>query len=124
MEASRSQTIDGSSFLMGVLTGGAIATGVALFLSPRLSDVRERLISFVTSFRDATSSHVQTVENRVADVLDHAADVADDLAARTQTVRNDVAKAVEHSAHALSQEARKVERFAKASQTDQHEKQA
>ena len=124
MGTPRNQAIDGSSFLMGALTGGAIATGVALFFSPKLTGVRERLTSFIVNARDVASSRLQTVEDGVADVLDRAADVADDIARRTETVRNEVAQAVEHGAHALSQEARKVERFAKASHAIHHEKHA
>ena len=124
MGAPRNQSIHASSFLMGAVTGGAIATGLALFFSPRLTEARERLASYIAAFRDTASERLQSVENQVADVLDRAADVADDLATRTEAVRDDVAKVVEEAAHTLSQEVRKVERFAKASQTSHHEKHA
>ena len=117
---ARNQSNGGGTFLMGVVTGGAIATGVALLYSSRLEEARERLFSFAAGLRDVASSKVQTVENRVADVLDQAADVADGLAATTQTVRDEVAGAVERGAHVVSQEARKVERFAKASHSEHH----
>jgi len=95
---------NGSGFLMGVVTGGAIAAGVALLYSSKLADMREQLFAFAAELGKGASSKVQAVENRVADVLDQAADVADG-----------VAETVERGAHVVAQEARKVERFAKAS---------
>lgn len=117
---SRNQSVNGGSFLMGVVTGGAVATGLALYFFPQLTEARERLISSAAGLRDAASDGIQTVEDRVADVLDRAADVADDVTERAQAVREEVAGAVEYSARAVSRGAREVERFTKPSETDQH----
>lgn len=118
----RNPSIDGSSFLMGAVTGGALATGVALYFSPRLAGVRARLARSANEWRRAAASEVHAVENRVADTLDRAADVVDDVTARVEAARDDVATAVQRGAHAVSVGAREVERFARAAKTDQHER--
>lgn len=111
----QSSSMNGGTLLMGVAIGGAIATGIALYFSPRL---RQRLASSAEDLRNAASAGVQTVENKLSDVLERAADAADDVTLRAQSVRDDVAGAVQRSAHVVVQGAREVEHFAKALKTD------
>jgi gas vesicle protein len=113
-------------FLMGLMTGGAIGAGVALYLVPRLaSELRERVTGSTTGLRNAASEGLQDVAARVADVVDRVADVADDVTRRGQAVRDDVADAVARGAHDVGRGAREVvrgarevEQFARASKTD------
>jgi len=107
------------TFLMGLITGGAIGVGLALYLSPRLAlELRHRATDAATDLQDVASGHLQAVANRVADVVDRVADAAEDVTKRGQAVRDDVADAVSHGAHSVAHGAREVERFAKASKTD------
>ena len=109
----------GGTFLMGLVTGGAIGVGLALYFSPRLAlELRQRATDAATDLQNAASGHVQTVANRVADVVDRVADAAEDVTKRGQAVRDDVADAVGRGAHGVVRGAREVERFAKASKTD------
>ena len=106
-------TIQGGSFVMGVVTGGAIATGLARYFAPRLvSEVRQRVIDSATDLQ-------HTVANGLADVVDRAADAADNVARHGHAVHDEVADAVGRGAHAVSRAAHDVERFAKASKTEQ-----
>ena len=106
-------------FLMGLMTGGAIGAGLALYLAPRLaSELRERVTDSTTGLRNAASERVQGVATRVADVVERVADVADDVTRRGQAARDDVADAVARGAHEVGRGAREVEQFAKASKTD------
>jgi gas vesicle protein len=108
-------------FLTGVVTGSAIAAGLALYFRPRL---REQMTESLGDLRDTAAARAQTLANDVADVVDRVADAADEVTARAQEVRNDVASVVARGAHAVVQSAREVERFAKASKTDHVEKHA
>ena len=122
MRKSDHQLIHGSSFMLGVAAGGAIVSGLALCFAPKLaSQVRGGIAKGATKFRDAAGAAFQTVANQAADVVDVVADAADGIASRGQAIRDGVADAVEQGAHSVSQSAREVERFARASKTDQHE---
>ena len=106
-------------FLMGLMTGGAIGAGLALYLAPRLaSELRERVTDSTTGLRNAASERFQGVATRVADVVDRVADAADDVTRRGQAARDDVADAVARGAHEVGRGAREVEQFAKAAKTD------
>jgi gas vesicle protein len=120
-------TNGGTSFLMGLVAGGAIGAGLALyFFAPRLaSELRQRVADSTTGLRNAASEGVQAVATRVADVVDRVADTADDVTRRGQAVRDDVADVVASGAHevgrgarAVVRGAREVEQFAMASRTD------
>ena len=116
----------GGRFLMGLITGGAIGAGVALYCAPRLaSELRQRVTDSTTGLRNAASERVQGVATRVADVVERVADVADDVTRRGQAARDDVADAVARGAHEVGggarevvRGAREVEQFAMASKTD------
>lgn len=110
----------GGSFLVGLITGGAIGAGLALYCAPRLaSDLRQRVTDSATDLRNAASEGVQAVATRVADVVDRVTDAANDVTTRGQAVRDDVADAVGRGAHEVGRGAREVEQFATASKTDQ-----
>jgi len=112
-------TNHGGSFLMGLITGGAIGAGVALYFAPRLaSELRQCVTDSTTDLRNAASEGLQDVATRVADVVDRVANVADDVTRRGQAVRDDVADAVARGAHDVGHGAREVEQFARASKTD------
>jgi gas vesicle protein len=109
----------GGSFLMGLITGGAIGAGLAIYFSPRLaSELRRRVTDATTELRDAASDGLQSAAARAAGVVDRVADVADDMTRRGQEVRDDVADAVARGAHQVGHGAREVEQFAKASKTE------
>lgn len=110
-------TNHGLTFLMGIVTGSAIAAGLALYFRPRL---RKQVTASLNDLRDTAAARGQTLANGVADVVDRVADVADEVTTRAQEVRNEVASAVERGAHAVSHSAREVERFAKASKTNEN----
>lgn len=119
-------TNHGGSFLMGLITGGAIGAGVALYFAPRLaSELRQRVTDSTTDLRNAASEGLHDVATRVADVVDRVADVADDVTRRGLAARDDVANAVARGAHDVGRGAREVvrgarevEQFARASKTD------
>ena len=116
----------GGSFLMGLITGGAIGAGLAIWFAPRLArELRQRVTDSAGDLRNAASERLQAVATRVADVVDRVAAVADDVTKRGQAVRDDVADVVGRSAHEVSRgarevarSAREVEQFAMASKTD------
>ena len=82
----------GGSFLMGLMTGSAIGAGLAIHFSPRLAlELRQRVTDSTTGLRYAASERFQSAATRVADVVEHVADVADDMTRRGQAARDDVA---------------------------------
>ena len=119
-------TNNGGRFLMGLIAGGAIGAGLAIYCSPRLaSELGQRVIDLTTTFRNRASARLQDAASRMADVADRAADAADDVTSRGQALRDDVADAVGRGAHQVGRgarevvrTAREVEQFAKASKTD------
>ena len=119
-------TNHGGRFLMGLIAGGAIGVGLAIYFSPRLaSELRQRLTDSTNDLRNAASARFQDAATRAADVVDRVADVADDVTSKGQAVRDDVADAVGRGAHQVGRgarevvrTAREVEQFAKASKTD------
>jgi gas vesicle protein len=114
------------SLLIGLITGGAIGAGVALYFAPRLAaGLRQRVTDSTTDLRNAASEGLHDVATRVAGVVDRVADVADDVTRRGQAARDDVADAVARGAHDVGRGAREVvrgalevEQFAKASKTN------
>jgi len=127
-EIQDNRTNHGRSFLMGLITGGAIGAGLAIYCAPRLaSELRQRVADSATGLRNAASDGMQAVANRVADVVDRVAGVADDVTRRGQAARDDVADVVAHGAQQVGRgarevvrSAREVEQFAMASKTDHH----
>jgi gas vesicle protein len=119
-------TNHGSSFLLGLITGGAIGAGLVLCCVPRLaSALRRRMTDSTTDLRNLASGGLHDVKARVADVLDRVADTAEDVTSRGQAIRDDVADAVGRGAHEVGRGARgvvrgarEVEQFAMASKTD------
>jgi len=119
-------TNHGGSFLVGLIAGGAIGAGLAIYFSPRLaSEIRQRLTDSTNDLRNAASARVKDVATRAADVVDRVADVADDVASKGQAVHDGVADAVGRVAHQVGRGAREVvrtardvEEFAKASKAD------
>ena len=102
----------GGSFLLGLITGSAVAAGLAIYFSPRLAlELRQRATDAATGLRNAASDRFQSGATRAADVVERVADVADDLTRRGQAARDDVADGVARGA-------REVEQFAKASKTE------
>jgi gas vesicle protein len=116
----------GGTFLMGLIAGGALGAGLALYFSPRLaSELGQRVTDSAANLRKTASARLQDVASRVADAVDRAADVADDVTSRGQAVRDDVADAVGRGAHQVGRgarevvrTAREVEQFAAAAKTD------
>ena len=114
----------GGAFLMGLVAGGAIGAGLALYcFAPRLiSDLRQRLAESTTDLRSAASDGVRAVTTRTADVVETVADVADQVTRKGQEIRDDMADVVARSANevgrgarAVVRGARDVEQFATAS---------
>jgi gas vesicle protein len=114
----------GGAFLMGLVAGGAIGAGLALYyFAPRLiSDLRQRLAESTTDLRGVASDGVRVVTTRAADVVETVADVADQVTRKGQEIRDDMADVVERGANevgrgarAVVRGAREVEQFAKAS---------
>jgi gas vesicle protein len=109
----------GGSFLLGLITGSAVAAGLAIYFAPRLTlELRERVTDATTDLRNAASDHLQSAASRAADVVERVADVADDITRRGQAARDDVADAVARGAHQVGRGAREVEQFAKTSKTE------
>ena len=116
----------GGRFLLGLMTGSAIAAGLAIYFSPRLaSELRQRVTDSTTGLRNAASERFQSAATRVSDVVERAADVADDMTRRGQAARDGVADAVARGAHEVGRGAREVvrgarevEQFAKDSKTE------
>ena len=101
---TRFQENTSHDFLMGLVAGGAIGAGLAIFFAPRLaSELRQRATDSATSLGNAASRRYQDASARVADVVDT-------VTTRGQAVRDDVADAVVRGA-------REVEHFAKASKS-------
>ena len=103
----------GGSFLMGLLTGGAIGAGLAFYFADRIAlELQQRGVTdSATALRNAAADRVQAVANRVADA-------ADDVTRRGQAVRDDVADVVALGAHEVGRTAREVEQFAMAAKTN------
>jgi gas vesicle protein len=100
----RAENGGNNSFLIGLITGGAIGAGLAMALAPRLaSELRQRLTDSATDLSHAASQGYQEVSTRVAGVVD-------EVTARGQAVRDEVADAVGRGA-------RQVEQVAMASKT-------
>ena len=103
-------TNHGDRFLLGLVAGSAIGTGLALyFLVPRL----------------ARELRVQTAAAGVVGVVDRVVDAVDDATRKGQAIRDDVADAVARGAYQvgrgareIARGARQVEHFATASKTD------
>lgn len=118
-------TNHGGSFLMGLITGGAIGAGLALCFAPRLAlELRQRVTDSTTDLRNAASERLQDVATRVAGVVDGVAEAAEDVTRRGQAVRDDVADAVGRGAREVgcgarevARSAREVEQVAMASKT-------
>ena len=116
----------GGSFLIGLMTGSAIGAGLAIYFSPRPAlELRHRVTDSTTGLRNAASERFQSAATRVADVVERAADVADDMTRRGQAARDGVADAVARGAHEVGRGAREVvrgarevEQFAKDSKTE------
>ena len=112
-------TNHGGSFLMGLIAGGAIGAGLAIYFAPRLaSELRHRVTDSATSLRNAAFECVDAVANRVADV-------ADEVTRRGQAARDDLADVVARGAYEVGRgardvvrSAREVEQFAMESKTD------
>jgi gas vesicle protein len=120
-------TNGGGAFLTGLVAGGAIGAGLALyvFAPGLLSDLRQGIAETMTNLRGAASEGVGAVATRAADVVETVADVADGVTRKGQAVRDDVADVVARGAHevgrgarAVVRGAREVEQFATASKTD------
>jgi len=92
-----------NGFLIGLITGGAIGTALAILFAPRANELRQRAAAAATDLTDAAAHGYQQVSERIAGV-------ADGLTAKGQAVRDDVADAVGRGA-------REVEHFAMASKT-------
>jgi gas vesicle protein len=108
-----------SSFLLGLVTGGAIGAALAIYCSPRLAaELRQRMTDSTTGVRNAVSECFDTAATRVADVVERVADGTDDMTRRAQAVRDDVADVVARGAHEVARGAREVERAARASNTE------
>ncbi len=99
-------------FLTGVVVGSGAAAGLLLYLRPEL---HKQAMKALKGFGDVAAGKAKSVANDLANVVERVADAADGVTAKAQEVRDDVASAVAHGAHAVSQSAREVERFAKAS---------
>jgi len=100
---TRTQNGGSSGFLIGLITGGAIGTALAILFAPRASELRHRAAAAADDLTSAAARGYQQVAARIGGV-------ADDLTAKGQAVRDDVADAVGRGA-------REVEHFAMASKT-------
>ncbi|MEP7306354.1 MAG: YtxH domain-containing protein [Acidobacteriota bacterium] len=116
----------GGGFLMGLITGGAIGAGLAIYCAPRLAlGLRQCVTNSANDLRNAASEGVQAVKTRVGEVADRVADAANDVTRKGQAIRDDVADVVGRGAHEVGRGAREVargahevEQFAMASKTD------
>ena len=91
-------------FVIGLLTGTAVAAGVLLWLSPRTrAELGGRLSDSVAALGTHASDAYRNVDTHVSDAFG-------DLARKGQQVRDDVADAVARGAH-------EVERLAVVAKT-------
>jgi gas vesicle protein len=113
-------TSGAGSFVMGLVAGGTIGAGLAIyFCVPRLaSELRQRVTDSTAGLRSAASEGLKAVATRVADT-------ADDVTRSGQAVRDGAADVVARGAHQVDRgaremvrAAREVEQFATASKTD------
>ena len=101
---TRAENGGNNSFLIGLITGGAIGAGLAIAFAPRLaSELRQRVRASANDLGDAASQGYQEVSTRIAGVVDG-------VTSRGQAVRDDIADAVGRGA-------REVEQFAMDSKT-------
>jgi gas vesicle protein len=101
---TRPENAGNYTFLIGLITGGAIGAGLAIAFAPRLaSELRQRVTASAADLRHAAADGYQEVTTRITGVVD-------EVTARGQAVRDDVADAVGRGA-------REVEQFAMASKT-------
>jgi gas vesicle protein len=99
----RTENGGSNGFLIGLITGGAIGTALAILFAPRANELRQCAAVAAADLTDAAAHGYQQVTERIAGV-------ADGLTAKGQAVRDDVADAVGRGA-------REVEHFAMASKT-------
>ena len=91
-------------FVMGLLTGAAVAAGVMLWLAPRTrAELRERISNSAEALGTQASDAYRRVDTHVNDAFG-------ELARKGQKVRDDVADAVARGAH-------EVERLAVVART-------
>ena len=100
---TRTENGGSNGFLIGLITGGAIGTALAILFAPRANELRRHAAAAAADLTNAAAHGYQQVTERIAGV-------ADGLTAKGQAVRDDVADAVGRGA-------REVEHFAMASKT-------
>ena len=91
-------------FLFGLMTGTVVGAGLAIWLVPRASELRNRLTESLDDVRNRASDRFQQASARVGETVD-------EITRKGQGVRDDVAEAVARGA-------REVERYATVVQTE------
>jgi gas vesicle protein len=98
-------------FLTGLVMGGVVGAGLAIFLAPRLtSEIRARAIDSAKSLGNAASEQYRRTKLRVTDAVD-------DLTRKGQEARDGVCDAVAHGAQEVERYATDVERYATDAKT-------
>ena len=95
--------ISATIVLFGLVTGSAVAAGLAIVCVPRVADLRRRVSATAGEVSNAAVQRDENVTARVADGVNH-------VTVKGQAVRDDVAQAVAGGA-------RHVEQFAMAAKT-------
>lgn len=98
-------------FLAGLVVGGAVGAGLALWLAPRAAaEIKARAIDSARSLGNAASERYREARSRVTGAVDG-------LARTGQGVRDDVCDTVIRTAHTVESGAQGVQRFAAEAKT-------
>ena len=105
MTNTDAQNIRDRGFFIGVIAGGVIGAGLAMYLAPRAaSELRKRMSGSARNLRDAATKQYERTSARVSDGVG-------EMTRKGQTVRDEVADTVARSAG-------EVELFASAAKPD------
>ena len=91
-------------FVIGLLTGAVVGAGLAIWLAPLASELRENLTVKARTLRKRASEQYEQASAGVGDVVDG-------ITRKGQDVRDDLVDAVARGAH-------EVERYATAAKSD------
>ncbi len=95
-------------FLFGLVTGGALGAGLAMYFAPKIGwEIRKRVAASANDLGDTASEYYEQVSTRVVDAVE-------ELTRRGQKARDAAADVVARGAHEVARGAHEVERFADA----------
>jgi gas vesicle protein len=110
MDGQVKQTHD-YRFLAGLVAGGVVGAGVAMWLAPRAAaEIKERAVGSVKNLGDTVSERYRDAKHRVTGAVDG-------LTRKGQGVRDGVCDTVVRGAQEVERGAQEVERYATEAKT-------